>query len=200
MVRGPQWTDCGSSPESVTPLAASIFTLKVPDVLCSCGGPGTVAELMVRVFVFFFSLRYCCVQTTSRVYPDSYSVYTGGSFPSRSVKLTTHLYLVPRSRMRRAISPLPYTSTGTTLPLVKRECKSRDSSFSIALGCGLDDRGSRVRFPAGMGIFLFTTASRTALGPTQSPIHWIPGTLSLRLKRPGREADHSPPSNAEVKE
>jgi hypothetical protein len=51
-----------------------------------------------------------------------------------------------------------------------------------------------------MGIFLFTTASRTALGPTQPPIKWVPGVLSLRVKRPGREADHSPPSSAEVKE
>jgi hypothetical protein len=37
--------------------------------------------------------------------------------------------------------------------------KSRDSSVGIALGYGLDDRGSRVRFPEGLGIFLFTTAS-----------------------------------------
>jgi hypothetical protein len=50
-----------------------------------------------------------------------------------------------------------------------------------------------------MGSFLFTTASRTALGPTQPPIQWVPGALSLGLKRPGREADHSPPSGAEVK-
>jgi hypothetical protein len=49
-------------------------------------------------------------------------------------------------------------------------------------------------------IFLFTTASRTDLGPTQPPIQWVPGTLSLEVKRPGREADHSPPSSAEVKE
>jgi hypothetical protein len=51
----------------------------------------------------------------------------------------------------------------------------------------------------GLGIFLFTTASRTALGPTQSPIQWVPGDLSLGIKRPGREADHSPSSRAEVK-
>jgi hypothetical protein len=31
--------------------------------------------------------------------------------------------------------------------------KSRDSSVGIALGYGLDDRGSRVRFPAGTGNF-----------------------------------------------
>jgi hypothetical protein len=31
--------------------------------------------------------------------------------------------------------------------------QSRDSSVGIALGYGLDDRGSRVRFPAGAGNF-----------------------------------------------
>jgi hypothetical protein len=51
----------------------------------------------------------------------------------------------------------------------------------------------------GLGIFLLTTVSRTALGPTQSPIQWVTGALSLGVKRPGREADHSPPSSAEVK-
>jgi hypothetical protein len=74
-------------------------------------------------------------------------------------------------------------------------CKSRNSSVGIALGYGLNDRGSRVRFPAGVGNF-----SRTALGLTQPPIHWVPEALSLEVKRPGSEADHSPPSSAEVKE
>jgi len=72
--------------------------------------------------------------------------------------------------------------------------------YILALGYGLDDRGSRVRFSAGAGIFLFTTASRTALGPTDPPIEWVPGALSPAVKGPGREADHSPPSSAEVKE
>jgi hypothetical protein len=52
----------------------------------------------------------------------------------------------------------------------------------------------------GLGIFLFTIASRPALGPTQPPIQWVPGALSLGVKRPGHEADLSPPSSAEVKE
>jgi hypothetical protein len=50
----------------------------------------------------------------------------------------------------------------------------------------------------GLGIFIFTTASTTALGPTQ-PIQWVPGALSLGVKRLDREADHSPPSSAKVK-
>jgi hypothetical protein len=65
---------------------------------------------------------------------------------------------------------------------------------------GVDDRGSGVRFPAVMGIFFFTTAFRLALGPTQPSIQWVPGALSLDVKLMWREADHSPPSSAEVKE
>jgi hypothetical protein len=51
----------------------------------------------------------------------------------------------------------------------------------------------------GLVIFLFNTVSRPALGPTQPTIQWVPGILSLGVKRPGREADHSPPSSAEIK-
>jgi hypothetical protein len=73
--------------------------------------------------------------------------------------------------------------------------KSRDSSVGIALGYGLDDRGSRVQSRRGLGIFHFTTASRTVLRPTQPPIQWILGAISLGVKRPVREADHSPPKS-----
>jgi hypothetical protein len=51
---------------------------------------------------------------------------------------------------------------------------------------------------------------RLQVEPTQlGPMHraslylrrpeWTPGTLSPGVKRPGREADHSPPTNAEAK-
>jgi hypothetical protein len=63
--------------------------------------------------------------------------------------------------MRGATPPLPqyvsmawclvkHRDNSTFLPLPS---KSRDSSVGIALGYGLDDRGSRVRFPAGAGNF-----------------------------------------------
>jgi hypothetical protein len=39
-----------------------------------------------------------------------------------------------------------------------------------------------------------------AMGPTQPPIQWVPGALSVAVKRPGREADHPRPSISEVKE
>jgi hypothetical protein len=77
---------------------------------------------------------------------------------------------------------------------------SRHSSVGIALRYGLDNRGSRFDSRRGLGIFLFTTASRTALRPTRPSIQWVPGALSLGVKRLGREADHSPSSSAKVKE
>jgi hypothetical protein len=41
--------------------------------------------------------------------------------------------------------------------------------------------------------------SRPALGPTQSPVQWVPGVLSPAVKaRPGREADHSPRLSLQV--
>jgi len=47
-------------------------------------------------------------------------------------------------------------------------------------------------------IFFLTTASRPVLGPTQTLIQWVSWTLSLEVKRTGREDDHLPPSSAEV--
>jgi hypothetical protein len=52
----------------------------------------------------------------------------------------------------------------------------------------------------GRDFLLFATASRMTLGPTQPPIQWVPGALSLGVKRPRRETEHLPPSSAEVKE
>jgi hypothetical protein len=31
------------------------------------------------------------------------------------------------------------------------------------------------------------------------PIKWVPGDFSPELKRPGREANHTPPTSAQVK-
>jgi hypothetical protein len=62
------------------------------------------------------------------------------------------------------------------------------------IGYGLDARCS---IHGSSKIFLFSTASRTALGSTQLPIQWVPGTLSPGEKLSRREAYHTP-SRAEV--
>jgi hypothetical protein len=58
-----------------------------------------------------------------------------------------------------------------------------------------------VRFPEGamIGIFLFATASKPPLGPTQPLIQSVPETLIPGVKRLRREVEHLPPSSAEVK-
>jgi hypothetical protein len=57
-----------------------------------------------------------------------------------------------------------------------------------------------VRFPAGKEIFLlFSAASTPARVPTQPPIQWVLRALFSGVMWPGREADHSRPSGAEVK-
>jgi hypothetical protein len=48
-------------------------------------------------------------------------------------------------------------------------------------------------------ISVFSTASRPALGATQTALRWVPGIISVGVRRPGREADHSPSSCAKVK-
>ena len=40
-----------------------------------------------------------------------------------------------------------------------------------------------------------TTSFRPTLGSEQPLLHWIPRTVPTRIKRPVREADHSPSSN-----
>jgi hypothetical protein len=68
--------------------------------------------------------------------------------------------------------------------------KSRDSSVGIALGYGLDDRGSRVRFPAGAGNFSLHHRVQNSSGT--HPASYPMGTMGSFPggKRLGREADH----------
>jgi hypothetical protein len=52
--------------------------------------------------------------------------------------------------------------------------RRRDSSVSIALGYGLDDRGSRVPFPAGAGNF--SLHHRVQNGSEAHPVSYPMGT------------------------
>jgi hypothetical protein len=75
---------------------------------------------------------------------------------------------------------------------------SRDTVVGIATGYGLDDRGVGVRVPVGSRIFSSPRRPDRLWGSTQPPIQWVPGVLSSEVKRPGRGADHSPLTSAEV--
>jgi hypothetical protein len=57
---------------------------------------------------------------------------------------------------------------------------------------------SGVRFTRTRG-FSQLTASKPALGPTQTPIQWAQGALSPGVKLPGHEAHHSPSTSADIK-
>jgi hypothetical protein len=70
---------------------------------------------------------------------------------------------------------------------------SSDSSVGIATDYGLFGRGS---IPSRGKRFFFSPQRPR---PTQPPIQWLPGALSPGIKRQVREADHSPPVSAEVK-
>jgi hypothetical protein len=69
------------------------------------------------------------------------------------------------------------------------------SWYSDGLQAGWPGFNSR----QGQEIFLYSTASRLALGPTQLPNQWVPGALFPGVKRQGCEADCSTSSSAEVK-
>jgi hypothetical protein len=59
-------------------------------------------------------------------------------------------------------------------------------------------RGGGSSSPGRLKNFYFSISSKSALGSTQSPTNGYRGSFP-RLKRQGREADHSSPTSAEVK-
>jgi hypothetical protein len=71
------------------------------------------------------------------------------------------------------------------------------SRYSDWLRAG-QQRG-RSSSPGKVKNFLFSTSSRPVLWPTQPPVQSVSGSCSPEIKRPGREADHSPPTSTEVK-
>jgi hypothetical protein len=76
---------------------------------------------------------------------------------------------------------------------------SRVSSGSIVCDYGLDDRAIGVRCPAGAKDFSSILCVQTGSGahPASSPVGTV-GPFPGGKARPWRDADHSPPSTAEV--
>jgi hypothetical protein len=75
---------------------------------------------------------------------------------------------------------------------------SRGSVAGVATRYGLDDRGIGVRVPVGLRIFLLHVV-QTGSGVHLTSYPMCTGALSPGVKRPGREFDHLPPANTEVK-
>jgi hypothetical protein len=77
---------------------------------------------------------------------------------------------------------------------------SRGSSSSIVSDYGLDDRAIEVRFPTGAEDFSSSPCIQTGSGahPASYPMG-SGGPFPGGKARPGRDADHSPQSSAEVK-
>jgi hypothetical protein len=73
---------------------------------------------------------------------------------------------------------------------------SRDSLVGIATRYGLEGRGS---IPGRGEICFFTPQHPDRLWGPPSLLSNGPGSLSPEIKVPGREADNSPPSSAQVK-
>ena len=95
---------------------------------------------------------------------------------ARGLCVSTQLHTGQRLRMRRAIY---------LFPLLSR--------YSDSLRAGR----SGDRIPVGCEIF--HTRPDRPLGPTQPPVQWVTG-LSFGVKRPGRGADHPPPSKCRGQE
>jgi hypothetical protein len=76
---------------------------------------------------------------------------------------------------------------------------SRGSSGSIVFDYGLDDRAIGVRSPEGAKYFYSSLCVQTGSGAHPASCTMGTGGPFLGGKaRPGRDADHSPPSSAEV--
>jgi hypothetical protein len=76
---------------------------------------------------------------------------------------------------------------------------SRVSSGSTVSDYGLDDRAIGVRSPAGEEDFSCSLCVQTGSGAHPASCTMGTGVLSPGVNaRPGRDADHSPPSSAEV--
>jgi hypothetical protein len=79
---------------------------------------------------------------------------------------------------------------------VNGKCCEPGSSVSIMSDYGLDDRAIEVRSPAEVkGFFLSPLCPDRHWGPLSSLYR---GSFPGAKSRPGRDADHSPPSSAEV--
>jgi hypothetical protein len=126
------------------------------------------------------------------------------SILKQSVSLPIHAYSVSEidfdflfSVSRCSVFWCPVQNVTYDTKIMNREKKKENQNGPVSIATSLRAGRPDFDFRKELSLLLFATVD---LLPTQPPIQWVPGALSPRAKRPGREADHSLPSSAEVKE
>jgi hypothetical protein len=79
------------------------------------------------------------------------------------------------------------------------QMRSPGSAVGVATGYGLDDRGIGVLVAIGSRMFTSPYRSDRLWGPPSLLSNWYRRPFSTEIKRQWREADHSSPTSAEVK-
>jgi hypothetical protein len=100
------------------------------------------------------------------------------NYPKMGVEWTTETSCVSKTPQTMGSVQRKF---GTT-----NQPRDGDGSFSMDTRLLLGSPAFTSRQGQWCHFFLFTTASRPALGTTQPPIQWVPGTLSRGIKRTTR--------------
>jgi hypothetical protein len=134
--------------------------------------------------------------------PDLYPIRASFSHTRNAANSESVSSLCPPSPPRKTVLIVIVLRLLWEITLILFCWKSRDSSGSIALGYGLDDQGSRVRLPAETGNFSLHHRVHNGSGahPASYPMGTGDSFSGGGVKWQGCEADHSPPSSAELKE
>jgi hypothetical protein len=84
-------------------------------------------------------------------------------------------------------------------PLCIYKAYKQSVSVGVANGYGMNDRAVGIRGLIGLRIVSSTRCPDRLWGSPKPSLHCVTTAISPGVKRPGREADHSLPTSAEVK-